>query len=185
MLYTTVKLLLIATIILLLPLELYDTLSVTCFKPPVSQEQTKATTIDTKELRTSNILVAKYKHLAKTEARQLVKTVFFYAKSRNLDPHFVLAVISVESKFKAKSIGQGEYYGYMQVSKSVHASTMTPHKLLESSTNIEIGTKILKRCHSGKSKRKAIACYIGSSNKEKVDKYMLMVTKQQQLFTKT
>jgi hypothetical protein len=74
--------------------------------------------------------------------------------------HDILAIIAVESSYKAKALLQG-CYGLMQVQKKSHLNKIQGRSLYLATVNIEIGASILRQYYLllNKDKRAAILAY--------------------------
>jgi Transglycosylase SLT domain len=92
--------------------------------------------------RISSMLVAKF-GLARTKAEQIAKAVLLSASKYSLSPALVLAVISIESRFRENARGSHGATGLMQVVPAAHRRLARNVDLTEVAANIEAGSAIL------------------------------------------
>lgn len=69
--------------------------------------------------------------------------ILFWSMFHQIDPSITKAVISIESNGNPKAVGQGRDFGLMQIRKQY--VPYSKHQLLNSCTNIMVGTSILKQ----------------------------------------
>lgn len=82
--------------------------------------------------------------LAKEKAQKISEAVQSAASKYSLPPALLLAIISIESRFKEKAKGSNGATGLMQVVPSAHRGLLRNVKdLTEPTTNIEVGSAIL------------------------------------------
>src|ERR1700754_3606341 len=82
--------------------------------------------------------------LAKEKAQKISDAVQSAASKYSLPPALLLAIISIESRFKEKAKGANGATGLMQVVPSAHRPLLKNVKdLTEPDTNIEVGSAIL------------------------------------------
>ncbi|MEC5407650.1 transglycosylase SLT domain-containing protein [Paraburkholderia sp. MPAMCS5] len=82
--------------------------------------------------------------VAKEKAQKISDAVQSAASKYSLPPALLLAVISIESRFKEKAKGANGATGLMQVVPSAHRGLLRNVKdLTEPTTNIEVGSAIL------------------------------------------
>jgi hypothetical protein len=93
--------------------------------------------------RVSDYLTQKF-GLAKEKAVQISNAVRSASEKYALPPALLLAIISIESRFKEKAKGKNGATGLMQVVPSAHRPLLKDVKdLTEPDTNIEVGSAIL------------------------------------------
>jgi soluble lytic murein transglycosylase-like protein len=93
--------------------------------------------------RVSDYLAQKF-GVAKEKAAQISNAVRVASEKYALPPALLLAIISVESRFKEKAKGRNGATGLMQVVPSAHRPLLKNVKdLTEPDTNIEVGSAIL------------------------------------------
>lgn len=93
--------------------------------------------------RTSDFLRQKF-GLAKEKAEQISNAVRAASEKYALPPALILAIISIESRFKEKAKGGNGATGLMQVVPGAHKRMLKDVKdLTDPETNIEIGSAIL------------------------------------------
>ena len=92
--------------------------------------------------RVTSMLTARF-GLARARAEQIASAVFSSASKYSLPPELVLAVISIESRFKASARGAHGATGLMQVVPSAHKRLVKGVDLTEPAANIEAGSAIL------------------------------------------
>jgi soluble lytic murein transglycosylase-like protein len=92
--------------------------------------------------RVTSMLTARF-GLARARAEQIASAVFSSASKYSLPPELVLAVISIESRFKATARGAHGATGLMQVVPAAHKRLVKGVDLTEPAANIEAGSAIL------------------------------------------
>jgi len=104
--------------------------------------------------------------VASAQAVAIVVNTYRVAREAKLDPHLVLAVMSIESKFDASANSTRGAQGLMQVLTRVHASRFEPFGGIAAAfdpiANIRVGTQILKEyIRSGGSAEAGLRGYVG------------------------
>lgn len=132
---------------------------------PVSNENSSELQLWSAKVKDDIMAFGKNEH----EASAISRWVWLYAKSHNLDPTLVLALISIESRFDPFAISSVGAQGLMQVMPFWKEEIGSPDdNLFDVATNIRYGCAILKhymkRYHSSK---KALAAYNGSLGRDK------------------
>ncbi|HEX3638265.1 MAG TPA: transglycosylase SLT domain-containing protein [Paraburkholderia sp.] len=103
----------------------------------------QAATADENNDRMSAYLTQKF-GLAKEQAQKISDAVQSAASKYSLPPSLLLAIISIESRFKEKAKGANGATGLMQVVPGAHRGLLRNVKdLTEPTTNIEVGSAIL------------------------------------------
>jgi soluble lytic murein transglycosylase-like protein len=92
--------------------------------------------------RISDMLMEKF-GLARTKAEKITTAVLSSASKYSLSPALVLAIISIESRFKEKAHGMHGATGLMQVVPAAHKQLVRNIDLTEPTANIEAGSAIL------------------------------------------
>lgn len=90
----------------------------------------------------SAMLMAKF-GLAREKAQRISSAVMTSAEKYSLPPALVLAIISIESRFKETARGAHGATGLMQVVPAAHRQLVKNMDLNEASDNIEAGSAIL------------------------------------------
>ncbi|WP_414448124.1 transglycosylase SLT domain-containing protein [Burkholderia sp. 22PA0099] len=90
----------------------------------------------------STYLIRKF-GVAKQKAQQISDAVTLASAKYSLPPAVLLAIISIESRFREKAKGANGATGLMQVVPSVHRGLVRNQDLTEPTTNIKIGSAIL------------------------------------------
>ena len=104
---------------------------------------TQTATADENTNRMSAYLTHKF-GLAKEKAEQISDAVQSAASKYSLPPALLLAIISIESRFKEKAKGANGATGLMQVVPQAHRGLLRNVKdLTEPTANIEVGSAIL------------------------------------------
>ncbi len=101
--------------------------------------------------------------LTEGQAAGYVLTAWHFAQMRDLDPHHVLAMIRVESRFDRRATSSEGAKGLMQVIPRWHRDKLAGRSPLDPAVSIEVGTSIYQVClqrHKG-SALKAANCYSG------------------------
>ncbi len=81
--------------------------------------------------------------VARQKAEQISDAVTLASAKYSLPPAVLLAIISIESRFREKAKGANGATGLMQVVPSVHRGLVRNQDLTEPTTNIKIGSAIL------------------------------------------
>ncbi|KLU25477.1 lytic transglycosylase [Caballeronia mineralivorans PML1(12)] len=81
--------------------------------------------------------------VARAKAEQISAAVMSAASKYSLPPALLLAIISVESRFKEKARGANGATGLMQVVPAAHKQLVRNIDLTEATANIEAGSAIL------------------------------------------
>jgi soluble lytic murein transglycosylase-like protein len=81
--------------------------------------------------------------VARAKAEQISAAVMSAASKYSLPPALLLAIISVESRFKEKARGANGATGLMQVVPAAHKQLVRHIDLTEATANIEAGSAIL------------------------------------------
>jgi soluble lytic murein transglycosylase-like protein len=103
----------------------------------------QSATADENSDRMSAYLTQKF-GLAKEKAQKISDAVQSAASKYSLPPALLLAIISIESRFKEKAKGANGATGLMQVVPGAHRGLLRNVKdLTEPTTNIEVGSAIL------------------------------------------
>lgn len=138
-----------------------------------ADDKTKDAAQETERQRVSRYLTQKF-GVAKDKAEQIAKAVSAASEKYALPPALLLAIISIESRFKEKAKGTNGATGLMQVVPSAHRNLLKNVKdLTQPDTNIEVGSAILYgyRRSAGGDLNAALKSYGGSqAYAEKVSK---------------
>jgi hypothetical protein len=138
-----------------------------------ADDKTKDAAQETERQRVSRYLTQKF-GVAKDKAEQIAKAVSTASEKYALPPALLLAIISIESRFKEKAKGTNGATGLMQVVPSAHRNLLKNVKdLTQPDTNIEVGSAILYgyRRSAGGDLNAALKSYGGSqAYAEKVSK---------------
>jgi soluble lytic murein transglycosylase-like protein len=81
--------------------------------------------------------------VARAKAEQISAAVMSSAAKYSLPPELLLAIISIESRFREKAKGANDATGLMQVVPSAHRQLVKHINLTEPTANIEAGSSIL------------------------------------------
>lgn len=93
--------------------------------------------------RISNFLVEKF-GLARAKADDITADVISSASKYSLPPALVLAIISIESRFREKAHGANGATGLMQIVPAAHRHLVRNIDLTQPGANIEAGSAILR-----------------------------------------
>lgn len=113
--------------------------------------------------------------LSREQSEKIVDAATVQATLRNLDTRLVLALIRVESGFRAVAHGKGSK-GLMQVQVHWHKDKLQGRSPYDPLVSIEVGTQILSDCwnRSNGNLHGTLRCYNGGGDK----KYYSKVTSQ-------
>ncbi|WP_395061973.1 transglycosylase SLT domain-containing protein [Paraburkholderia silvatlantica] len=81
--------------------------------------------------------------IAKAKAAQISQAVTGAAEKYSLPPAVLLAIISIESRFREKAHGANGATGLMQVVPSAHRNLLHNKDLTDPEVNIDVGSSIL------------------------------------------
>ncbi|QNB14501.1 lytic transglycosylase domain-containing protein [Paraburkholderia tropica] len=81
--------------------------------------------------------------MAKEKAAQISEAVTTAAAKYSLPPAVLLAIISIESRFREKARGANNATGLMQVVPSAHRNLLRNKDLTDPDVNIDVGSSIL------------------------------------------
>jgi len=101
---------------------------------------------NTLEAKVISYIKQKYQHVPNIVAEEIAKQIVTISKNENVSPQLLLAIIQVESSFNPMAISSKNARGLMQV-MPVWAKKFNLKKvndLHNISTNIDVGTKVLK-----------------------------------------
>jgi len=101
--------------------------------------------------------------LTEDQASAIVAAVYRAAEQYSLDPHHILAMMRVESRFNPKARSSENARGLMQVIPRWHRKELAKRSPYDPMVSIEVGTAIYNEClqkYSGNT-RKAANCYSG------------------------
>ena len=123
------------------------------------------------------------KSVTKTQASQIVDSVYLYSFQKGIHPHFVLGLIKAESSYNPKAKSSYGAKGLMQVVPRFHKDKLGSRNPYDIETNIEVGTTIIHQClqKHQHNKDKALYCYSGGAgyhyNKRVYKEYTLLAQK--------
>ena len=108
-------------------------------------------------------------------AKELRDTVKTMSRRHSVPSNLILAIVKVESRFKRTALSKGNY-GLMQVNYSTHRT----RNLMDTTTNLEVGTSILSDCleKTKANLRRTLACYKGDDSpiyRNEINKAMLVL----------
>ncbi|WP_250527042.1 transglycosylase SLT domain-containing protein [Caballeronia sp. GAWG2-1] len=114
---------------------------------PGGQNDTQAPSgndVKTKQVshKISELIVRKF-GVAREKAQTIASAVMASSSKYSLPPALLLAIISIESRFKETAHGPNDATGLMQVVPSAHKKLVRDVDLTEPETNIEVGSAIL------------------------------------------
>lgn len=123
------------------------------------------------------------KKVSKSQASQIVDSVYLYSLEKGIHPHFVLGMIKAESSYNPKAKSSYGAKGLMQVVPRFHQDKLSGRNPYDIETNIEVGTTIIHQClqKHQHNKDKALYCYSGGAgyhyNKRVYKEYSLLAQK--------
>lgn len=103
-----------------------------------------------------------------SDAHLYVQEAYLTGKDHNLDPNLILAIISVESSFRANAKSKMGATGLMQVMPHIHKDKFKHYGGIRSAKNpivsIRVGSSVLKQCLTQKKGDvvKALQAYNGA-----------------------
>ncbi len=117
----------------------------TSFSPaslPASQDAAASDATTQTTHKVSRMLSEKF-GVARAKAEQISAAVMSAASKYSLPPALLLAIISIESRFKEKARGANGATGLMQVVPAAHRQLVRNIDLTQAEANIEAGSAIL------------------------------------------
>ena len=130
----------------------YEVLSASV-RATLSQAVNDRTPVDFKDLDTRSWVRAMTRRVVnrfpdEDAARAFLGLVYYESKRAGLDPHLVLSVIDVESKFRKYAVSRAGARGLMQVmpfwTKELGEASGPTHNLFNERTNLRYGCTILR-----------------------------------------
>lgn len=111
--------------------------------PEAGQQDAAASDATTEATHQVSRLISEKFGVARAKAEQISAAVMSAASKYSLPPALLLAIISVESRFKEKARGANGATGLMQVVPTAHKQLVRNIDLTEATANIEAGSAIL------------------------------------------
>jgi soluble lytic murein transglycosylase-like protein len=111
--------------------------------PEGVQQDTAASNATAEATHQVSRLISEKFGVARAKAEQISTAVMSAASKYSLPPALLLAIISVESRFKEKARGANGATGLMQVVPAAHKQLVRNIDLTEAKANIEAGSAIL------------------------------------------
>jgi soluble lytic murein transglycosylase-like protein len=111
--------------------------------PEAAQQDTAASDASAEATHQVSRLISQKFGVARAKAEQISAAVMSAASKYSLPPALLLAIISVESRFKEKARGANGATGLMQVVPAAHKQLVRNIDLTEANANIEAGSAIL------------------------------------------
>ena len=111
--------------------------------PEAAQQDTAASDATAEATHQVSQLISQKFGVARAKAEQISAAVMSAASKYSLPPALLLAIISVESRFKEKARGANGATGLMQVVPAAHKQLVRHIDLTEATANIEAGSAIL------------------------------------------
>jgi soluble lytic murein transglycosylase-like protein len=108
----------------------------------VAQENAQDTQGNQANNKISDMLSRKF-GLAREKAQTIASAVITSASKYSLPPALLLAIISIESRFKETAKGPNNASGLMQVVPTAHKSLVRNKDLMDAEDNIDAGSAIL------------------------------------------
>jgi soluble lytic murein transglycosylase-like protein len=111
--------------------------------PETAQQDAAASDANAQATHQVSRLLSQKFGVARAKAEQISAAVMSAASKYSLPPALLLAIISIESRFKEKARGANGATGLMQVVPAAHKSLVRNIDLTEADANIEAGSAIL------------------------------------------
>lgn len=130
----------------------------------------------TNEAKLASAITQVYKHVDREEASRVVRSVYRYSAEHRIEPVLMLGIIAAESGFRRKAVSREGAVGYTQVNARYHRDKIKGRNILNTSVNIEIGSRILSDCFDKYGAlRSSLGCYNGTRNFKKVSAFQSAV----------
>jgi soluble lytic murein transglycosylase-like protein len=111
--------------------------------PEAAQQDAAASDATAEATHQVSRLISEKFGVARAKAEQISAAVMSAASKYSLPPALLLAIISVESRFREKARGANGATGLMQVVPAAHRQLVRHIDLTEATANIEAGSAIL------------------------------------------
>ena len=136
---------------------------------PMTDEDASFSLASVREQKRLSDWIAKNYRVNPNNSELYVRTAYKTASELGLDPHLILAIMAVESRYQPNARGAGNATGLMQVVTHVHARRFAPYGGVQNATdpvaNIKVGSQILKDLIKlkGGSLQRAVSAYAGGN----------------------
>ena len=136
---------------------------------PMTDADASFSIADVRQQKKLSAWIANNYRISSTSSDLYVSTAYKTAFDLGLDPHLILAIMAIESRYQPNARGAGSATGLMQVVTRVHAKRFAPYGGVQAATdpvvNIKIGATILKELikQKGGSVERAVKAYAGGN----------------------
>lgn len=102
-------------------------------------------------------------NVTQSDIIKIVETAFEQGARHRIDSYIILSIIKKESTFNKKAKNHTSASGLMQVVSTVHKGKINGRDIFKITTNIEVGTVILRQCMDKHSENitRSLRCYRG------------------------
>ena len=136
---------------------------------PMTEEDASFSLADVRQQKRLSQWIASNYRISNSNSDLYVSTAYKTAFELGLDPHLILAIMAIESRYDPNARGAGSATGLMQVVTRVHSKRFAPyggvHRAANPVVNIKIGATILKELikQKGGSVERAVKAYAGGN----------------------
>lgn len=158
---------------------LYPTLTslnntVTVTKPSKKKVIVKKPEHSQEQIKLAKAIDRIYKNVSYSEALNIVKITYIYARKHSIKPTLALGLIAAESGFNRRARSIHGAIGYTQVVPKWHQDKIKGRNLEDLHVNIQVGMNVLGDCFKKfkGNTNKALGCYNGATQQDKVNQYV-------------
>lgn len=158
---------------------LYPTLTslnntVTVTKPSKKKVIVKKPEHSQEQIKLAKAIDRIYKKVSYSEALNIVKVTYIYARKHTIKPTLALGLIAAESGFNRRARSAHGAIGYTQVVPKWHQDKIKGRNLEDLHVNIQVGMNVLGDCFKKfkGNTNKALGCYNGATQQDKVNQYV-------------
>lgn len=166
---------------------LYPTLTsldntVTVTKPSKKKVIVKKPEHSQEQIKLAKAIDRIYKNVSYSEALNIVKVTYIYARKHSIKPTLALGLIAAESGFNRRARSAHGAIGYTQVVPKWHQDKIKGRNLEDTHVNIQVGMKVLSDCFKKfkGNTNKALGCYNGATQQDQINRYVNKVNHRKQ-----
>jgi len=143
-------------------------------------KEEKVTEIPEEQLNLVKAISSIYRNIDLEEAIEVVAQVYKQTSTNNISPTFFLGLIAHESSFNKTAKSSAGALGYTQVIPKWHKDKIKGRDIYNHKVNIQVGVRIFTDCKNKHQNvlDKAIGCYNGTSDPDKILNYKKAVYKK-------
>ncbi len=136
---------------------------------PLNDEDASFSLVHVRQKQRLSEWIARQYRISNNHSDLFVTTAYKTAFDLGIDPHLILAIVALESRFNPNARGAGSATGLMQIVTRVHTRRFEPYGGVKMATdpvvNIKVGAMLLKDLIKQKgSVERAIRAYAGGNS---------------------